>query len=264
MILKSINRNIIKKACAAILTAFIIITVKYFIPIEENNSKPVTKPVVDLVYGLGTVKAEKTYTLRLTVNALLIRVYVLEGEQVKRGEKLILTDSGALLKAPFDGIITSLYYTEGESVGGSQPVLQLVDPSSTYVLLSLDQDSIIKVKKGQSAELSFDTMRERKVKGVVSMVYSSNDEFLVKIKTPALQTEVLPGMTVDTVIAVGHNRSACLVPEKAVINDEVILYGKSGNHKEKVKPGFVDGNWLEISCDKIHENEIIKLTDRKR
>jgi len=242
-----------------LLVLLIMFAVSYFMTDSESFAKPRIKPVVDLVYGLGTVKAEKTFNLRLNVNAQLLRVYVSEGDMVIKGESLIMTDSGIVLKAPFSGVITSLFYKEGESVTGTQPVLTLVDTSNIYVLLSLDQDSVIMVKKGQKAELSFENLRDKKVEGIVSMVYPSNGEFLVKIIIPRLQSIILPGMTVDTVIAVGNNDKACLVPKEAVKDGVVIVSGKSGNRTESVEPGIVDGSWVEIACSKVEDNELILI-----
>ncbi len=248
-----------KRAAVFILSllacVFAFIAWRFFISRGGTYVEPGRMPVVDAVYALGTVKADKIFTLRLTVNAQLSRVYVSEGQAVGAGARLVMTDSGALLSAPFGGTISRLYYRQGESAVATQPVLTLVDTSGIYVLLSLDQDDVIRVRKGQKVELSFENLRERKIPGSVDLVYPSEGEFLVKIKTPSLPAGVLPDMTVDAAIAVGVRESACIVPSGAVKDGSVMLAGKNGMRAEKVLHGMLDGGWFEVPCGNIREGE---------
>ena len=82
----------------------------------SNRVHPKIGRVVESVYGIGTVTARHTYDLKLGVSDTLQKLYVVEGATVKKGDALVSFMDNSLLRAPFDGVVTSLPYKEGETL----------------------------------------------------------------------------------------------------------------------------------------------------
>src|SRR5690242_18128984 len=67
----------------------------------ERLTEPIKKgPIVQSVYGIGTVTANKTFQLKPGTTLTVRRLYVKEGDHVERGEKMVDLES-ASFAAPF-------------------------------------------------------------------------------------------------------------------------------------------------------------------
>src|SRR3989344_1552320 len=115
--------------------------------------------IVEAVYGLGTVTANQSYQVKLGVTGTITAVYVTEGDTVEKGKPLVNIDSGATFKAPFSGTVTSAPFKLGETVYSQTPIVTLINLKDCYVLASLEQESALRVRAGQSARISFETLR---------------------------------------------------------------------------------------------------------
>jgi len=224
--------------------------------------KPKTGSVVEAVYALGTVKADNSYTLRLMANTVIKRKYVSEGESVKKDSPLLLTDYGIIFSAPFSGTITRLHFEEGETITPAVPVLNLMDLLKTHVIVSLDQQSALKIKKDQNVELSFESFRNRKFKGKVDKIYPSSGQFLVKIRPESLPEEILPEMTVDAAIEIEKRENVILIPVAAVKRGYVEIRRKDKTEKIKIKLGTIAGRWVEIPDRQILPDDLIIYMDK--
>jgi len=183
---------------------------------NETTVKPERGPVVEAVYALGTVKTDKIYNARFGMNTIVRKLYVREGDTVEAGTPLVLGDTSYPLSAPFSGVVTTVNYLENEMASAGQVVLTISSITNLYVKVSLDQESIISIKKGQSAEMSFENLRNEKVNGIVEAVYLSGDEFIVRIAADRFPQGILPQMTCDTAITVRKNENALMIPASAV------------------------------------------------
>ncbi|MFB5652377.1 efflux RND transporter periplasmic adaptor subunit [Leptospira wolffii] len=228
----------------------------------REEVSPKVGPIVELVYSLGTVKSDRVYHLKLGVTASIRKLYVQEGQEVKQGAQLLDTDSGTLFRAPFTGTVTSLPFREGEVVMPGNPVLTILDLKKTYVLLSLDQDSMLRIRPGQKAELSFETIRGNKLSGTVSRVYPSDGQFYVNVEVASMPEGVLPEMTADVAVEVSRKEKALLIPVKALEKGRVRIRREGKSKWVEAKIGAVDGEWCEVLDQSILETDLI-LMDRK-
>lgn len=208
--------------------------------------KPKVAPVVDAVYALGIVTPYKEYNLRVGMNTKIERLFVWEGDTVSAGNPLVQLDGGILLRAPFTGTIAKLNSKENEIVTAQSSIMTIVDSSHMYVRLSLDQESIIRIKKKQKAKVSFENLRNTDITGYVSRIYPSDGEFVVTVDVDTFPAGVLPYMTCDVAIVVREKENALLVPQSAVKNN--ILYMVRNGKKRKVEVttrNYKDG-WAEV------------------
>jgi len=204
-------------------------------------------PIVEAVYGIGTVTARQIYNLKLAVNSTVRGLYVKEGDFVKAGAPLIYLEGAVTFKAPFAGTVTYLPYNLGETVFPQTPLLTLMDLKDRYMVVSLEQLAAFRVRRGLPARISFESIRGKSFTGQVRSIYSSNDkQFLVNIEAGQLPDEALPGMTGDVAIELSRKESAVLIPIAGVRDGKVTRMRDGARSEIDVKLGVVDGDIGEL------------------
>ncbi|EIE03287.1 efflux RND transporter periplasmic adaptor subunit [Leptospira licerasiae] len=239
---------------------FLVLLLSYaYIKGRKEEVSPKVGPIVELVYSLGTVKSERVYHLKLGVTSSIRKLYVKEGQEVKEGADLLYADTGTLFKAPFSGTVTTLPYQESEVVMPGAPILTIMDLKRTYVLLSLDQDSVLRMRPGQRAELSFETIRGNKLTGKIDRVYPSDGQFYVTVDVDSMPEGVLPEMTADVAVEVAKKDKALLVPVSAIEKGRIHLIRSGKKIWVDAKVGAVDGEWCEILENSVLESDSVLL-----
>ncbi len=216
-------------------------------------------PITNAVYALGTVKSDSTYNLKLGMLTVITKSHVSEGDYVYEGSPLITTDTGIVIKSPIKGNVTDVLFNEKEIAPPNQTVLTIIDFSKMHVRISLDQNTILSVKKGQKAELSFENLRGEKINAVVDAVYPSGGEFLVKIIPEKMPQSILPEMSCDAAIEIIKKDNAILVPAVSIKNNRVNVLRKGNKLTVDVKTGAVNGKWVEILDNKILPDDKIVI-----
>ncbi|MBI3542491.1 MAG: efflux RND transporter periplasmic adaptor subunit [Deltaproteobacteria bacterium] len=219
--------------------------------------------IVEAVYGLGTVTATRTYNLKIGITSHVEDVFVVEGDRVGKGARLArLSDAGVQL-APFAGTVTAVAYKPGETVFPQTTVVSLVDLSSLYVLVSLEEQAALHVRAGQVARLSFETIRGERLAGRVRSIYPQEGQFLVRIDLDTFPAGVLPGMTADVAIEVAQRADVLLIPVAAVSGGKVIVTNRGSRRKIDVKLGTVDGEWAEVVGGELSVEDEVVVGERK-
>lgn len=204
-------------------------------------------PIVEAVYGIGTVTARQIYNLKLAVNSTVRGLFVKEGDFVKAGAPLIYLEGAVTFKAPFAGTVTYLPYNLGETVFPQTPLLTLMDLKDRYLVVSLDQLAAFRVRRGLAARISFESIRGKAFAGQIRSIYSSNDkQFLVNIDAGQLPDEALPGMTGDVAIELSRKENAVLLPIAGLRDGSVTRVRDGARADVSVKLGIVDGEIGEL------------------
>lgn len=225
----------------------------------SNRVAPKIGPMVESVYGIGTVTARHTYDLKLGVMDTLKKLCVDEGAEVKKGAALVAFEDNHLIHAPFGGVVTSLPYKEGETIFPQMTVLTVTDLKNPYVVVSLEQSGAIPVRRNQKALLSFESLRGQKLEGNVSAIYPKEGEFFVNIEVPGLPDGILVGMTCDVAIQVASKESVLQVPIVAVDKGTVTVLKGGIPNKVPVKLGATDGAWAEVTDNSVHPGDTLLL-----
>jgi multidrug efflux pump subunit AcrA (membrane-fusion protein) len=250
------------KKLFALLCLMLIITLTFCLykkkQPQENLSAPLKKgSIIECVYGIGTVKANKSYQLKSGIASKINNIFVKEGDLVKKGDKLIEMETTFL--APFDGTVTSILYPVGETIFPQSNILQIVDLSDRYIIVTLDQNGILHIKKGQKTKLNFDGMRDNSFEGIVTAIYPNNNQFIVRIDIPNLPQQILPGMASDISIEISTHDNVLLVPLAAIDKSTVLV--KTGK-KIKTLPitlGLNDGIMAEVTSSELKEGDRLIL-----
>ena len=242
------------------LIAILAIAYLQFEGSRGSVSEPLVKgEIVQSVYGIGTVMANKIYQIIPGITTTLRSQFVKEGDIVKKGDDLMRIDEMSYT-APFAGVITALPYKIGDNIFASVPVLTLVDLLDRYVVVSLEQQGALHVVIGQKAKLSFDTMRGSSYEGTVKSIYSNATYFLARIEIANFPPNIIPGMTADVAITIRTVENALLVPVAAIENGNTVWLNTTFPEKVEIKTGIVDKAFAEvISGDlKVGERVLIR------
>lgn len=244
------------------LTAVVVISIFVWIQISNSEgvlSDPLKKgTIIQSVYGIGTVTATKSYSIKSGITETIDDLYVVEGDTVKKGDPLIKVDR-VKYNAPFDGVITSLPNKIGENVFIDIPMLVLVDLSDRYVVVSLEQQGALRVLIGQNAILSFDTMRESNFVGTVKSIYSNATNFLARINIPNFPPKILPGMTADVAITIVTHENALLLPVAALEGGKFVWIKGPIPKKVELKIGIVDKAFAEVLSGDVKEGDRVLI-----
>jgi multidrug efflux pump subunit AcrA (membrane-fusion protein) len=219
-------------------------------------------PIVESIYGLGKVKTDNVYEVKLGVVKTMERLYVREGAVVKKNDRLVKFEGGLLFRAPFAGTVTNIAFRENQYVFPQQTVIRVEDLTTKYIEVSLEQQGAMRVQPGQPVRVVFESIRGEILNGKVSAIFSRNEEFLAHINVP-LASNVLPGMTADVAIEIGRKEKALLIPLSGVTDGRVKIIRDGKRKTIKLKIGGVDGNWAEVleGDIKVSDQVIIKRVE---
>ncbi len=245
-----------------ILIVLVILALIAGISVKSYQNKhllllsPKKGDIKEAIYGLGTVASNKIFEVKTGMMASVLKQYVNEGDQVKKGDMLISFDGSASFEAPFAGTITKVQYREGEIALPQIPVMRLEDLNDKYIEVSLEQEAALRVRKGQQAQIIFASLMGEKMQGTVKSIYPKDGDFLTHIIVNNLKENILPGMTADVVIEVGSKKDALLIPIKAITDGQVLRKRAGKRSKVAIEIGHNDGTWAEVTSGDI------KLTDQ--
>jgi len=243
---------------------FLILAVGFVIGtvVVRNNQveyvKPRYGPIVEAIYGLGKVKTDRVYEVKLGIIKVIRKIYVHEGETVRKGDRLVQFDGDLVFTAPFNGTVTLVAFHENQSVFPQQPVVRVEDLATKYIEVSLEQQGALRVSPGLPVRVVFESIRGEVLKGKVSAIFSRNEEFLAHIDVP-LADNILPGMTADVAIEVSRKDKALLVPLSAITDGRVRVKRDGKRKTVKLSIGSIDGNWAEVLDGDITVNDEVLI-----
>lgn len=228
-----------------------------------NQSKyvyvqPKRGDLVEAIYGLGKVKSNRKYEVRVGVMTKIAKLFVQEGQVVKQGDALIQFEDTKVFKAPFTGTVVSIPFNVPDIILPQVVTLTMLDLKDKYIEVSLEQEGALRVAREQKAKVLFESVRGEVFEAKVKSIYPKDDEFLAHIDVPELKENILPGMTADVSIIVGERKNVLLIPISGLTNGQLAIRRNGKKAKVKVQLGIVDGQWGEVvSGDILPSDEIL-------
>lgn len=252
------------KKFSIIFTIIILTLVGTLVFINQKNKQydlisPKIGPINEAIYGLGTVKSDEKFSFKIAVPKTIKNIFVHEGDEVKRGQKILQFNDDMTVFSPFEGTVFNLPYHVGENVFTDRPVVEIENANKLYVEALLDQQSSMRVKKSYSVRISFEDIQNQFFKGIVDSLYHSNGQFIARVNIPELPKEILPGMTADVAIEVAQKNQALLIPVRSVQLGYVLIERMGKREKIPIKLGIMDQEWAEVVSDNIKATDLILL-----
>lgn len=126
------------------------------------------------------------------------------------------------LYAPMSGIVTGKMIEKGAMAAPGAPAFALINTAKVYAKVSIPESEIGKISKGQTAQVSINTIHQR-LTGKIAIINPMADpvtkSYSVKIQLENGQGKIMPGMIADAEIATGQQVGTITVPAKAVVRD---------------------------------------------
>jgi multidrug efflux pump subunit AcrA (membrane-fusion protein) len=220
-------------------------------------------PTIEAVYGIGIVTATHTYQLKIAAATTVAKTFVSEGEEVKQNQPLILLEGIPLFRAPFSGTVTSLPYKVGESVAPQTSILNLADLKNRYLVVNLEQQGALRVKRGQNVRINFESYRDKNFMGKVRTLFSNDNQFIVHIDLESLPEQILPGMSSDVAIEINRKDNVTLAPVASISGGKITVLRNGTQQVIPVQLGNVDGEWAEILKGDLEPGDQAILTTKK-
>lgn len=151
---------------------------------KSNEVKVITEKVtrrtiIETVNASGKIFAETEVKITPDMPGEVTELNVHEGDSVKKGQVLAHVSSGNIT-SPIKGTVISMNVKKGERVVGSSmmsgtEMMRVADLSKLEVRVDVGENDIEKVNIGDSAIIEVDAYNNRKFKGIVTQIASSNN-----------------------------------------------------------------------------------------
>lgn len=130
--------------------------------------------------------------------------------------------AAATVEAPFAGVVTAVFVTEGEIASG--PVVELIDDSALSVVLQVDEADVGALSVGQPATVTLSTWSDTEIPGEITAIApgarttqgSSLVTYEVRVGLGETDLPVRAGMTAEATLVTAEREDVLLVPNRAI------------------------------------------------
>jgi len=125
------------------------------------------------------------------------------------------------LVAPFDGVVTDVSATNGQTVSDATTILTLTDPTALEVDATVVENDYPLVSVGQSVTLYFDALPEANVTGKVARIIpkrmsGAQANYTIAISLDAIADHLVDGMSADASIVISQSSNVLRLPRSVV------------------------------------------------
>lgn len=180
-----------------------------------------------LAYEDAKLDAERMESLYKTG---AVSKQMLEKAQLNRNiarENLESSSQVVLLTAPFDGIVTEVFYRTGETTETGEPVVRIANLSRVKIKFTVNFDDWKKIHQNSPVVLRVNGNGEIEIPAGISEISISADPhtrlFSIRVEAENEDGFLQPGLLVDVQITTIQKEGAVLIPRDAVVvRDEVM------------------------------------------
>lgn len=164
----------------------------------------------------------------------------------------------SLMKAPFRGVIASKNAEVGDvinpmmgSFSTASGILTLLDFSRIKIEIDVSQQDVVRIKKGQAAQLRVTALPDRIFEGQVTLVNLTADplakKFRVEVMVDNPDLILRPNTFGEITLEVSTHADALVVPQKALIESKYVFLARGNNaEKKEVILGLQNSDSAEI------------------
>jgi multidrug efflux pump subunit AcrA (membrane-fusion protein) len=171
-------------------------------------------------------------------------------EVIKKYNSIIVTENGTIVKK---------LKNNGDYVKKGEIIATIANQTKVEAVLNVDENSIEKVKFGQTVFVKLNTNKNIVLNGKVSEILSAFDQqtqsFICKVTFDKPIKNSLFGTQLEANILVGEKKNALLIPRNYVgFGNKVNVKGKE--ESVLIKPGIISTEYVEV-LKGITKNDIL-------
>lgn len=218
--------------------------------------------------SLESAKAslDRTMTPGTQTDIAIQQALVIQAESSYNQTKLKLEN--ASLRAPFDGIVSSIDMTVGQTSSGSS--IGLINRDPMHIDVKFGETDIVYIKIGQSAKLTMDALPDWQKTGTVTNISPVADNttgvvsYKVRIDFVDTDPRVLVGMTAIVELITAEKKGVLLIPNSAILpkgSGRIVQVPDTGTKTKDVDItiGLSDGVQTEVLTGLEEGQEIINI-----
>ncbi len=179
--------------------------------------------------------------------------------------------AGAVLVAPFDGLVGPVTMTVGEPSGAGSIIL--VDPLSMQLNAAVQEADVVRLRPGQSVNLTFDALAGTTLQGRLFSISPSADvvqgvsSYAVVVEIPARtgaagRVDLRTGMAGTAAVEISRRDNTLALPVRALKRqgrDQIVeVQVGAATETRIVKIGATDGTFTEVT-DGLKEGDVVVL-----
>lgn len=148
------------------------------------------------------------------------------------------------LYSPYSGVISSKSIEVGQNVTPGLPVFNIVSRHSMNVIISVPENEISRIEKGQKAVIVIPALEDMKLggevfeKGIQANPISRSYEVKIKIDESSEACDVMPGMVTEIYIEKDSDSQGVIIPAGIIQLDEdnnyFVWLNKSGKATKRI------------------------------
>lgn len=182
--------------------------------------------------------------------------YINSNNQFKNSEIILGYNK---LMVPQGGSVIKQLKFKGDYVRKGDIIAIIANPNNVEAVLNVDENSIGKIKPGQTVFIKLNTSKEKNINGIISEIIPAFDEktqsFICKVKFTEPVEMNLYGTQLEANVLVGEKKNALLIPRTYMgYGNKVRVKGK--DKPVIVKPGIISTEFVEI-LEGISANDVI-------
>jgi len=177
-----------------------------------------------------------------------------------------------VLRAPFDGVVSSIMAKENEMTGTGHPVVVYAALNNLEVKTAVPENIIGQISRGQEATVRFSAFPEKTFRGVITEVspgIPNASAYPVIVRLVETSSRLFPGMTGTVELPLNGDS---LTPDRMMIATDAVGHDQTGDfvfvavksnesdiyvaEKRKVKLGELQANGYEI-VNGLDKNEVV-------
>ena len=128
------------------------------------------------------------------------------------------------LKAPFDGVVTAVNVSSGDTVGAAaaNAPITVVDARQRHVDVSVAESDVAQIRPEQLAQVTLDALGSEPITGTVTYIAPSATvvqnvtTYTIRVDLPEDNPAIRVGMSASVAIGVAEKKDVLLIPNSAV------------------------------------------------
>lgn len=207
--------------------------------------------------GSGQVSAKTIEKLELSTTKYFEAMCVEEDDTVLEGENILKYTNGTYLTAPYDLVIESINVPETKTKGTTSNYIEVSDLTTLQTTISISENEIEVVKKGQEVEITLTANETKKYTGSIIKIdsvgsYSSSGTTFSAIVEFENDGNIKLGMSLSCTVILEEKKEVVCIPIKAVYEndngEEYVNKIKDDGTVEKIiiETGISDDSYVQV------------------
>jgi RND family efflux transporter MFP subunit len=159
------------------------------------------------------------------------------------------------IRAPWDGIVSQVFVTDGYFVSPRETLLEVFDPNTLIIRFAVPEKELTNVEKGMKIKATLDSFGGRVFEAQITRLYPELDRKThTRIVEASLvkDVDVVPGMFSRLSLPVQNIDKALVIPDRSIVvtpqGDKVVFVTREGKaFRHEVRTGIEQEQIVQIT-----------------